>query len=976
MPVRPCRGVIRKTSLIDQSASIPKCRRHGLSNALHNKKSFTETGLPINIAGIMNVKPSNPILIQAQIIKTKLSPPRQSRKAVHREEQMQLLALGLRRALTIVKAPAGFGKTTLLTAWRERLIEEGRRVAWLTLDSDDNDTTQFLSYLAQSLAEGFGIEAQEFGFDGQLSAAKIAATSLINGIDAIAEDITLILEEYDRITDQPVHDILAFLLLHAPSNLHLVLSTRSEPPLPFAYLRASDQLVEIDAENLRFGIEESRSFLADNCPVKLTARQTRTLHDATEGWVTGLQIAAFGLRGRSNPDELIARFSGSFRTVTEYLGQNVLPSLSPEAVAFLLRTSILRNLSGSLCEHVSGISGGQRTLEWLAAQNMFLKALDDEGEWYRYHPLFADFLRVQLERQGSDDVRRLHARAAEWLSKHQMWAEAVQHALAADRLDLATDWVERCAMKQIEDSNVGSVLTWIRKLPQDAIRQRLRLHIAFAWALTLTNQAEEAQLVFSDIEQRIADGEHVVTDEIRWGLETLRATITILIKDDTATALALAMQCRKAQPARSEWLDDKLWTRQIIRNILTLGYEKAGNLDLARAAQADMSDHLPGDFSRSLFAVCYGYCLLGACDIKEGLLGNGAKQFRKTLAIAEERVGRRSAAASLAASYLAEIHYEWDELEEVEELLADRIDVIDEACILDSVKHAHLALARMYIVRADFDAAHGMLDRAEILAKQRAWPRLAAACTTERSRLWLLQGNRVEAERALRRLEGIAPPKLPRTASAATETHRFLMLAHCRLLLHEQRFEEAATLLRNIAAVDQASGAHYAALKCSVLYAAAINGKGERQAALGCLKTVLTNGQAENIIRSIIDEASYVAPLLDELLCLPSSQPTAMLDYYGRLKKGLDLHRRNFTSSLAPGKTIKPALRPAMDSLSLRERDILDLVAKGLSNKQISRSLFVTTETVKWHLKNIFSKLNVSCRTQAVHQARQMEILE
>jgi LuxR family maltose regulon positive regulatory protein len=923
----------------------------------------------------MKGKSRTPTQSQSRLIKTKLSPPRQSRKAVQREELMQMLAPGLRRTLTIVTAPAGFGKTTLLTAWRERLLEEGCRIAWLTLDGDDNDATQFLNYIAQALAEGFHIAPQEFGFDGQLGSPKIAATSLINGIDGLGEEITLILEEYDRISDQRVHDILAFLLLHAPSNLHLVLSTRCEPPLPFAYLRASDQLIEIGAENLRFGIEESRKFLTENSPVKLSARQTRTLHDATEGWITGLQIAAIGLRGRSNPDELIAKFSGSFRTVTEYLGQNVLPALAPEAITFLLRTSLLRNLSGALCEHVSGISGGQRTLEWLAGQNMFLKALDDEGEWYRYHPLFADFLRLQLERQGSDDIRLLHERAAGWLAEHQMWAEAVRHALAAERVDLATDWVERCAMKQIEDSDVSSVLTWIRKLPQEAVRQRLRLHIAFAWALTLTNQAAEAQQVFSAIEQSIAAGMHEVSDEIRWGMETLRATITILIKDDTASALALAVQCEKAQPEHVEWIDDKLWTRQIIRNILSLGYEKSGNLDLARAAQSDMNDEMPLDFSRSLFAVCYGYCLLGACDVKEGALGSGVRQFRKALGIAETRVGRRSAAASLAASYLAEVHYEWNELDEVEELLADRIDVIDEACILDSVKHAHLALARMYAARADLDAAQGMLDRAEILGRQRAWPRLVAACSAERARVWLLQNSPVEAERALRRLENIAPAKAPQTPCAGTETHRFLLLTQARLLLHERRFAAAMPLLHQAAALDQATGAAYAIVKIRVLSAAAHEGLGEHQLAIGQLRTALKEGRSANLIRSIIDEAGYIGPLLVEVLSSRQSQEKAAVDYCQQLQMALELQRKYFAAPAAAARPSRSGQRAGMDALSLRERDILDLVAKGLSNKQISRSLMVTTETVKWHLKNIFSKLDVSCRTQAVHQARKLEIL-
>jgi len=920
--------------------------------------------------GKSRTPPQNP----SRLIKTKLSPPRQSRNALQREELLQLLALGLRRTLTVVTAPAGFGKTTLLTTWRERLLGQGYKIGWLTLDGDDNDASQFLDYLSQALAEGLRISPQEFGFDGQLSAPKIAATSLINGLDALGEEITLILEEYDRITDQRVHDILAFLLLHAPSNLHLVLSTRSEPPLPFAYLRASDQLIEIGAENLRFGIEESREFLSENSPVRLSARQTRTLHDATEGWVTGLQIAAIGLRGRSNPDELIAKFSGSFRTVTEYLGQNVLPSLAPEALAFLLRTSVLRNLSGALCEHVSGIAGGQRTLEWLAGQNMFLNALDDEGEWYRYHPLFADFLRLQLERQGTDEILLLHERAAEWLAEHQMWAEAVRHALAAERVDLATDWVERCAMQQIEDSDVSSVLTWIRKLPQAAVHQRLRLHIAFAWALTLTNQAAEAQQVFRDIEKSIAAGKHAVSAEIRWGLETLRATITILIKDDTATALALAVQCEKAEPEHTEWIDDKLWTRQIIRNILSLGYEKSGDLERARAAQTDMNAELPVDFSRSLFAVCYGYCLLGACDIKQGLLENGARHFRKSLGIAETRVGRRSAAASLAASYLAEVHYEWNELDEVEELLADRIDIIDEACILDSVKHAHLALARMYAARADFDAAQSMLDRAEILGKQRAWPRLVAACNAERARVWLLQNSGIEAERSLQRLSAIVPARMSRTPCATSETQRYLLLTQARLLLHKRRHDEAEQLLNKIAALDQSTGATYASLKIRVLKAAASEGKGRHQAALAELRAALQEGQAGNVIRSIIDEANYSGALLDEVLASRSSQAQSALDYYQRMQAALALHRKYFAAPVAAACT--PLRGTSLDSLSLREREILDLVAKGLSNKQISRTLMVTTETVKWHLKNIFSKLDVSCRTQAVHQARQLEILD
>lgn len=915
-------------------------------------------------------KPGNAQTSGGRIIRTKLGPPRTARRVVRREAVLSTLALGVERRLTVLRAPAGFGKTTVLADWRERLLGDRRVVAWVTLDADDNDPGQFVTYLTRALAEALGRLADhvpEFEAEGQTASPKVTLTSVINALDSIEASITLILDDYDRIHAAAVHDLLAFLVLHAPSSLHVVVATRSEPPLPLAYLRARDELVEIDATLLRFGFEDTRCFFGEVVALKLDAGQTRALHDATEGWVAGLQIAAIALRGREDATRLIAGFSGKFKAVNEYLADAVLPSLDEGTVGFLLRTSVLERFNGALCEAVAGVADGAAQLTRLHQQNFFLQALDDENRWFRYHALFGDFLRGELERRLPQERAALHERAAGWFAQAELWPEAVRHALAADRIELATQWVEHCAMREVEDSRVHELLAWVRKLPAAAVRPRQRLRIAVAWALLLTIQLDEAMAIVDDVSAQITAGEFPRDEDVDAELLALRFCITAL-KDDTAAALPIGERFLKLLSSRRPGDDHAIWVVQAALNGLTHCYQKAGRVEIARAMQQPERYPLSRDSARNLFTQCYRATTLSACDLREARLYQGTRQLREALRLAETHAGRRSAAATLVACSLASVHYEWNELDEVEQLLADRLDIVDEACYLDSVRSGYLALERLSTVRGDYESAHSVLDRAELVATRRHWPRLTALCLAERVRIWLLEGRPLEAEAALIRLESLTSSAAPATPSAESETWRVRGIARARWLLHRQQPAEAARILQAVLEDENPDSSPYPCARTRVLLAVALDQQGRPAEALEQLGVLLRIGEPAGMIRSIADEGAPIAGLLARFAASAAAPVLHPSEWRTRLFQALELDE---AATREPPKQPPSLIEP----LSKRERDVLTLVAQGLSNEQTARALRLGLETVKWHLKNVYSKLGVSRRTLAVHRARQLDLI-
>lgn len=910
----------------------------------------------------------NSVTHRIHLISTKLAPPRLPRRLVHREDVLRMLELGAERKLTVLQAPAGFGKTTVLVDWRERLLTNARMVAWITLDADDNDPNQLVAYLKSALGEMLsqhGIVIPELQSEDEITSPKVALISILNALNGISAPITLILDDADRISDGPILDQLTFLILHAPVTMQFVIATRTDLALPLSYLRAQDELVEIDAKSLLFSIQDTHVFLQGLGSPRLDATQIRSLHEATEGWAAGLQMAAIALRDHADPAGLIGSFSGTHHSVIDYLAGAVLPSLKEEEVGFLLRTSILERFNGALCTHISGIENGTRMLEHLSQQNLFIQTLDSKGQWFRYHALFADFLRDQLERRHPDQLKALHERAAQWFAEHKHWSEAVRHALAAERMDLASQWVELCAMREVEDSRVHSLIALARKLPEASIGTRLR--IALAWALVLTMQLDEAEKIVEKLSSITTDTEPSTTkiDDFEAELLSLRLCIAAL-RDDTTAALAIGEQCLPWLANSTAQQTQSVWFIQAMLNGMTYCYMRAGDFERARAVQQAEYYPVLDDPTRNLFTLGYRACLLGGCDIQEGRLTEAVHRLREPLSLVEKHAGRRSAAATLIACSLSTVHYEWNELEELDHLLADRLDLINEACFLDSVRQAYLVLARLCAARNDFEAAHGLLDRAERVAKRRGWLRLTVSALAEHLRLWLIEGRLLDAERTWSRIEALTDPHPPATPCAASETWCLRCIARARLHLHRGEAAAAIPLLQAVLEEETPNHHPYSAVRTLTLLAIAFDKNGQTKPSLQSIETALRIAEPSKMIRSISDESQAAAKVIKLLLSAGQiNSKTLETPWFGKLCYALGLDVVTETSSDAG----------LLEALSQREHDVLTLVAQGLSNEQTARTLMLATETVKWHLKNIYGKLGVNSRTQAVHRARQINLI-
>ena len=893
------------------------------------------------------------------LIRTKFKPPRLTRTPVPRERAIAVLRTGLERDFVLVRAPAGFGKTTLLTTWRETLVKESRVVAWLTLDHDDNDPLILLDYLCAALAPVLLRSLSELTLeemvDGVASVtAKLAV--VINAIDAFEDELVLILDEYDKIAAAEAQALFAYLLTHMPPNLHLVMACRANPPLPLALLGAAGRMVEVDSDVLRFDIEQSRAFLCEAIPFELSQDDSRAIHDITEGWAAGLQMASLALPERASLDHVLGAFPRRSPTLCEYLAENVLTRLPQDTVDFMLRTSILHRLNGTLCEALTGTTGAAERLEWLVRKNLFLQPLEGEEQWYRYHGLFAEFLQLEAQRRLGAELKGLHLRAAIWFSERELWAEAVRHALDAERVDLAVEWLERCTMGELRGSRVRNLLSWIQRLPESALRRCPNLRITQIWALILTVQTHEADRLVNQFDGQLASSPSAESAQLRRILKAQRVSI-LSMQDNVGPALALAQEvwddrfAENRPPADGfDWVDEAFLNSMISLN------RKVGRLDVAKAVcdfyQADHTA-LPNYFMMS-----YRAAIVASLELHLGRPLQAIRRLEETLAVCERHAGRRSAAASLTAAMLASCYYDCNRLDDVEALLANRFDVIDDVCYLDAVESAYISLARARLLRGNHAAAHALLDRAEALAVRRCWPRLTASCTAERLRLWLLAGRSMEAERAIDKLQALES-QLVASRPDCNDVTAPIVQSRARWLLYRGDAAGAARVLAAALADDAVQRGLTPTMGARLrgAYAVALHHCAQDARAEAVLEEALVLAAPAGAVRALLDEGEAILPVLGALMRRCAG--TALAAFCQRL-----CDARAFEACVSSSVNDADG-GGGSDAFSRRELDILDLVAQRMSNKEIARSLCVAPETVKWHLKNIFRKSGVSDRQLA-----------
>src|ERR671920_361667 len=722
-------------------------------------------------------------LMDRQILRAKLYVPRYRPDAVPRSRLHERLDEGARRDLTVVSAPAGFGKTTLLADWSQR---SELPVAWVSLDERDDDPARFLLYLIaaiETIHEDFGTTTRAFlGSLESREELEPVLTALSNEIIELPRDFVLVLDDYHAIRSEPIHDVLAFLLDHWPPPMHLVIAGRTSPPLPLPRLRARGRLTELGAQDLRFTYEEAADFLGRTMGLNLTGEGVAALEDGTEGWIAGLQLVAHALKDREEEFRSMEAFAGGARHVFDYLADEVLSRQPEDVREFLLRTSIVETLNGPLCEALTDRTDGLELLERLERENLFLVPLDEEGRYYRYHHLFAAFLRERLKRERPDAILELHRRAGLWYEDDGCLAWAVEHTLAAEDFDRAADLIEEETGVRRRYVDAAMLLRWLGTLPDDLVPQRPKLCLLYAWALAHSGALEEAEDRLRDTERamKLDDGASTMglSDEER----TMLGEICI-IRARMAAMRENAPLTSKLSNRALELLPDKeLHLRGDVALDLGHAYCSVGDFDSAcdAFAEAAIAGREADDLRTSLFALHYRATL----EIARGHLSKAETLLLDGKRLAEERPDGVPSVAGIIDVGLGYLYYKRGDLDESRRLLEEGIQRGRQAGEAKILVYGYINLSRVYMAHGDTDTAHSLVLQAGRLTPK--WPFIWA----RQARVWLAQGDVESAARWAKEYEtsedyGRYPRHLERITIA-------------RVLLAEGRTDEAITCLEEL----------------------------------------------------------------------------------------------------------------------------------------------------------------------------------
>jgi LuxR family maltose regulon positive regulatory protein len=874
------------------------------------------------------------------------------------------------RKLALIAAPAGFGKTTLLSEW---IRQHHVRVAWVSLDESDNDPILFFSYLCRaldSLHAGAGATALSLLRSPQPPALPSVLTLFINELSALEQEFTLVLDDYHAIHTQAIHTLITFLLDHLPPAMRIILTSRIDPPLPLAQLRARGQMIELFADDLRFSPQEAASFLNQVMGLSLIPDQVAVLETRTEGWVAGLQLAALAMQGRADIEGFVRAFAGSHRFVLDYLVEQVLARQSEDVQRFLLQTSVLDRFNASLCDAVTGRNDSAVLLPQLAANHLFVIALDDERQWFRYHHLFADMLRHRLQHSCGALVPGLHGRASEWCEQNNFLAEAMQHALAAQDLELAASYVERHATKLLINSELMLLRNWMAHLPGELIRSRPRLALAQGWVLTMIGHLAAAEETLNTPVLQAPDLEADLAGE----LAVLHADITNLRHE--AVALTWARQALELLPPQREDL------RVIAMIEIGLAYLRRN--DLVTASQALQEVATRAAAGENHFVAVDAFAALHQIKVRQGQLIQAVQTCEQAL-----RMVARWAAAPPATGMiyvgLGEILCEWNDLDGATKALAQGLRLLQGTIEKMPLVRGHVAQARVRQAQGDHAGALASLAQAEawFAELQITDPLPLARLYAQQARLWIRQGDLDAA----RRWAGESSPL------AETELACEYWLTIVRLHLAQHRRTPDSTLLSQASAALVAAHTRAQAddwpvylLKARALQALTLHMQNNLHGAFAALSDVLALAEPGGYVRIFLDEGEPMQLLiLDFRFWIAKQSPgeeqahlstyaDKLLAAFPQAEKAQGSARSPVTlSPLHPGGALwAPSL---VEPLSSRELEVLQLIADGLSNAEIAARLVVTLGTVKTHVNHIFGKLDVTSRTQAIGRARGLGLL-
>ncbi len=901
--------------------------------------------------------------MSAPILTTKLYVPPTRPERVPRPRLIRRLDEGLRSGcrLTLVSAPAGFGKTTLLSDW---IGQHGKPVAWLSLDDQDNEPPRFWTYLVAALQRvraDLGQDTLPLLQTAQPPPAEDILNPLLNEIAALAEtppglDIVLVLDDYHLISAPQIHEGIAFLLEHQPHNLHLVISTRADPPLPVYRLRARGHLAELRTDDLRFTPGEAVTFLNTVMGLSLTPADVEVLETRTEGWIVGLQLAALSLQGRTDAGQFIAAFGGGHHYVLEYLTEEVVRRQPEPVRRFLMETSVLGRLCGPLCDALTGESDGDDMLADLQRRNLFLVPLDDEHRWYRYHHLFADLLGNLLRKERPPErIRELHIRATEWHERNGDLDDAIQHALHALDFERAASLIELAAQTVIAHGRLTTFLRWLEALPEHLLHARPRLRLFQGWALSLSGQIDAAEQLLQEAKATLQSLPPTADNEALRGQLAALLTGIATQREETATVI------QEAQEALAYLPEEEQISRA--RVYMALGTAYAYDDKAEQAAQTwQQARDLALGAGNPFLATAAIEMLAGTQIYHQGRLRAAAQSLQKVLDLGTTPEGRRLPFTGTSHALLAEIQLEWNDLEAAAGYLQTGIRLLRQGGIGYSLIHTFCAKARLERARNDAAGAMQALQTAEqALEADPLWHMvLHLASYQVRLRLWLgdveMAARWAEADPATLKRE--MPERLP------IYLREVQQISLARVHLARQQPEQALATLAGLEEQAHTAGRLAQAIEICLLKALVWQAQAESTAALESFARSLSWAEPAGYVRLFLEAGSSVIPLLRQA-ALHGIRP-----HYA--KKLLDAFAveepAGFPASRPSG------TQPLAEPLTARELDVLHLICSGLSNREIAERLTLTLNTVKKHSSHIYGKMGVSSRAQAIIRAQDLEL--
>ena len=901
-----------------------------------------------------------------QLLTTKLYIPPTRPELVPRPRLIEQLNEGFYsgRKLTLISAPAGFGKTTLVTEWLDNLRVDAEkesqtvyRIAWLSLDESDSDPTRFLAYSIAALRTinaNFAKGALSALQSPQPPPTEAILTALINEIATIPDRIILVLDDYHIIGPSQVDDALTFLLEHLSPQMQLIIATREDPHLPLSRLRASGQLTELRAADLRFTSSEAAEFLNQVMDLDLSEEDIAALETRTEGWIAGLQLAAISLQGKEDTTRLIKSFSGSHRLVLDYLIEEVLEQQSESVQTFLLHTSVLNRLTGSLCDALTGQENGKATLETLEHANLFIVPLDEERRWYRYHHLFAELLQQRLNIAHPNLITDLHSKAVVWYETNGDFSEAIHHALVGDDIETASRLIEKGALEALERSDTRFILKWVDRLPDSDLERHPWLFVYHSWALLLTGQVDV-------VSPRLESTEWLL-DSVSGDDETKKQEMLGHIAGLKALLCSWQRDYKNGIDFANHALDnlpENNWIRGYCAIVMGGAFWGNGNLVASKDAFAESSS--VGKASGNIMLEVSGTCNLAHSLELEGHLQQSKKLFQDTFHLTEQD-GKLLPVAGYIHVEIARVLYELNELDLASQHLMEGIKLCQRLADGRAEKIGHCLLAMVHLAKGDFADVVNSIQNAEQADPSPETSFDLRGGEYPHVRLWLKEKKLKDVDAWIKE-SGVKVNNVSHFKTKLTYTmHARALIALGREQPDGTYLNDALDLLEELLELAENNRWGSKVIEILVLQALALQAEGNTAQAMTALEWALSLAEPEGYIRTFVNEGSPMEALLRKI-----KVEDVQMKEYVRMLLDVFADKKALPSSLSP--------QPIIEPLSEREIEVLQLIAEGLTNPEIAARLYLSLNTVKVHTRNIYGKLGVNNRTQAGTRAKTLGIL-